>query len=85
MVKVSEAIAEAVATESDARVASVDNVLSNIAPAYDPAQLYALGAFCIHEEKLYKCNTAIEEAEEWNQEHWTATTVMDEISTSQTL
>jgi hypothetical protein len=51
-----------------------------VAPEYDPTSEYAVGAIVMHEDALYKCNTAIETGgEAWNASHWTATTVADEV------
>ena len=43
---------------------------------------YAKGDFCIHDNVLYKCSTAITTAEAWNAAHWTATTIGDELATT---
>ena len=34
--------------------------------AYDNSKLYAVGDYCIYDNKLYRCITAIESAEEFN-------------------
>ena len=62
----------------------LENVLSglgtgNIAADYSAEATYAVGDYCIYETMLYKCNTAIETAEEWNAEHWTAVSLAEEI------
>lgn len=36
---------------------------------------YVVGDYCIKDNVLYKCNTAIAAAEEWTASHWTATTI----------
>ncbi len=54
-----------------------------IAPEYDPTAEYAIGAIVMHENALYKCNTAIPSGgEAWDASHWTATTVADELETT---
>lgn len=56
-------------------------VLLSLAAAapYSAEQTYNLGAYCTREGKLYKCTTAITGAEAWTAEHWTETTVMNEL------
>ena len=46
---------------------------------YSSAQTYALGDYCTHDGKLYRCTTAITEAEAWTVAHWTETTVGAEL------
>ena len=52
-----------------------------IAEAYDATSTYDVGAYVTHENNLYKCNTAITTAEEWNAEHWTLVDVISAIPT----
>ena len=49
------------------------NMASNIAPAYSTAATYAIGDFCMHDNILYKCTTAISTPESWTASHWTQT------------
>lgn len=49
------------------------------AAAYDPEGSYAVGDYCTHGGGLHKCNTPIPSGEPWNAEHWTETTVADEL------
>jgi len=56
------------------------NVLNDFADAYSASSTYAVGDYCIHNQILYKCNTAISTAEAWTAGHWTAVNVGDEIS-----
>lgn len=53
-----------------------------ISDAYNPNSTYVVGDFCIHDNKLYKCNTAITVAEEWNSAHWTETKIGNEVGGS---
>lgn len=46
---------------------------------YNSTALYKVGDYCIHENKLYRCIVAIEEAEEWTAEHWEETNVIKEF------
>ena len=50
------------------------------AAAYDPEGSYAVGDYCTHGGKLYKCSTAIPSGEAWNAAHWTETTVAAELA-----
>lgn len=51
-----------------------------ITDAYSSSSTYAVGDYCIYENTLYKCTTAISTAEAWNSGHWRAVTVADEIN-----
>jgi len=50
-----------------------------IAPEYDSTDTYAVNDIVTYQGLLYKCNTAILTAEDWDSTHWTETTVMAEI------
>ena len=47
--------------------------------AYDNSKLYAVGDYCIYDNKLYRCITAIESAEAFNVGKWEQTTVGKEV------
>lgn len=49
------------------------------AAEYSKTQTYALGDYCTRGGKLYKCTTAITEAEAWTAAHWTETSVANEL------
>ena len=49
------------------------------AAAYDPEGSYAVGDYCTHGGKLYKCNTPIPDGEAWNAAHWSETSVAAEL------
>ena len=51
-----------------------------ITDAYSSSSTYEVGDYCIYENTLYKCTTAISTAEAWNSAHWTATTIATELS-----
>lgn len=55
------------------------NANDNIADAYDATATYSVGDYCIYNNTLYKCNTAISTAEAWNSNHWTSTVIADEL------
>ena len=46
---------------------------------YDSTKTYAVGDYCIKDNVLYRCTTAISTAEEWNAAHWIATTIEGEL------
>ena len=48
--------------------------------AYDNSKSYAVGDYCIYDNKLYRCITAIESAEAFNIEKWKQTTVGKEVN-----
>lgn len=50
---------------------------NQLADAYSPSATYAVGELCIYNNTLYKCTTAIDTAEAWNADHWTATTISE--------
>ena len=51
-----------------------------ISDEYDSTKTYTVGDYCIYDNTLYKCKTAISTPEEWNASHWDATIVTDELS-----
>ena len=52
-----------------------------VAEEYDSSATYALGDYCIHDNKLYRCTTAISTAESWTSGHWSQVLVGDELGT----
>ena len=52
-----------------------------IADEYDSSSAYSIGDYCVYNDLLYKCNTAIGSGgEAWNSAHWTQTNVVGEIT-----
>ena len=49
------------------------------AEEYSAEATYAIGAYCTKDGKLYRCTTAITEAEAWTEAHWTETSVTAEL------
>ena len=47
--------------------------------AYDNSKTYSVGDYCIYDNKLYRCITAIESAEAFNVKKWKQTTVGNEV------
>lgn len=72
-----------IAVESDVSdlFATDSNILDDISDAYSSSANYAVGDLVIHEERLYKCTTAIVGGEAWNLAHWQLTTLSDQIGT----
>ncbi len=52
----------------------------NLVDAYNPNGTYQSGEYCIKNDILYKANQNINVAEPWTQEHWTVTTIGEELS-----
>lgn len=50
----------------------------SITDAYDNTATYEVGDFCIYNNTLYKCNTAIATPEDFDSTKWTQTTIMAE-------
>ena len=59
--------------------AEIDAVKDIVSDAYDVTSTYAVGDYCIYNDTLYKCNTAIVTPEAFTPAKWTATNVGDEI------
>lgn len=51
-----------------------------LANHYNANGVYVVGDYCIYENHLYKCNTAIPSGEAWNLNHWERINLTDEIS-----
>ena len=49
---------------------------------YDATATYEVGDYCFYEGQLYVCTTAIATPEEWNAEHWEATSIPITIQTT---
>lgn len=57
------------------KLKDLEEILYGItANPYDATATYAVGDYCTHTNKLYKCTTAIATAEEWTAAHWTEIT-----------
>ena len=61
--------------------ATDSNILDDISDAYSASADYAVGDLTIHDERLYKCTTAIVGGETWNSAHWQLTNIDDELKT----
>lgn len=46
---------------------------------YDSTSTYATGDYCIYDNTLYKCSTAINTPEDFNSNHWTEIRILEEI------
>lgn len=54
---------------------------ANTAPKYDPTAIYTkVGTLCTYGNVLYRSKVAINEAEEWTEEHWEVNSVASELS-----
>lgn len=53
---------------------------ANTAPKYDPTAIYPkVGTLCTYGNVLYRSKVAINEAEEWTEEHWEVNSVASEL------
>lgn len=60
---------------SAANLKALEDVLYGIeAEAFDATKTYAVGDYCTHETKTYKCTTAITVAGAWDADKWTEVT-----------
>ena len=60
--------------------ANLSQIEANINPAaYSSSSTYVTGDLCIHDNIIYKANTNILTAEEWDSSHWDATSLGTEI------
>lgn len=46
---------------------------------YSNQKTYAEGSYCVRNNSLYRCTSAISAAEEWTESHWEAITILGEI------
>ncbi len=56
-----------------------DVAIKYISDEYSATAIYDIDDYCIYNNKLYKCTTTIEIAEEFNVEHWKETTIAKEL------
>lgn len=56
----------------------LETLSESITDAYDNTATYDVDDFCIYENTLYKCNTAISTPEDFDSTKWTQTTIMAE-------
>ena len=54
---------------------------NTIAEEYSTSATYAIGDYCIHDNKIYRCTTKITTAESWTSGHWTLVVIGDELKT----
>ena len=78
--------------QNSALIASLDDIASAIgggggsgaglvSDAFDDTRTYAVGNYCIHNNTLYRCTTAIQTPGAWNINDWQATNAGTELST----
>ena len=66
-------------SHADTNATAISSLTANMSDAYSSSSTYAVGDYCIHDNTLYRCTTAITTAEAWTAGHWTATTIADEL------
>lgn len=78
--------------QNSALIASLDDIASAIgggggsgaglvSDAFNDTRTYAVGEYCIHNNTLYRCTTAIQTPGAWDITDWQATNVGNELST----
>lgn len=65
--------------EVTANAEAIEATQDMISDAYDPTATYAVGDYCIYNNILYRCNTAIATGEAFTPAKWDATTVAKEL------
>ena len=63
----------------------LNGIESNFGDEYDNTATYSVGDKCIHVGAWYRCNTAIETAEEWTAGHWdriSLDSISDQVATN---
>jgi len=60
---------------------TLTDLSNDFAAQYSSSSAYAVGAYCMHEYKLYRCNTAIASGgEAWTAAHWTLVNTTNELT-----
>lgn len=70
------------ATSIDKELKEISSSAENkdvISDKYDSSKTYAVGDYCIYNDTLYKCKTAVTSAEEFNSSKWEATNCGKEL------
>lgn len=57
----------------------INKIGTSQADKYSTATTYAVGDYCIYENELYKCKTAITTPENWDTEKWEKTSIAKEM------
>ena len=55
------------------------NTNNNFGDSYSTSNTYNVGDYCVYEDRLYRCITAVSTAESFDSDKWEDTTVFDEI------
>lgn len=74
-------------TDYSGDMVKIDNALKENAnkiialkpDAYNAGRTYTIGEYCVYNDVIYKCVTAITEATEWDVSYWEATTISKEL------
>lgn len=54
--------------------------MTDLSEEYSNQNTYALGSYCIYNNVLYRCTSAITQPEDFNSAHWTTVKVMSEVN-----
>ena len=70
--------------EERATKSYIDSIISDIVKMigheYNSSFAYLVGDYVVYNNKLYMCITNIPTGEEWDEAHWTETTIMDAVN-----
>lgn len=64
---------------SDKRLQYLFTASNNDANDYDSTATYVVDSYCKYQGTLYKCITAVEQAEDFDSDKWTAVKIVDEM------
>ncbi len=59
----------------------ITDIKDDISDVYSAAATYAVGDYCIYNNILYKCITAISTPEEWDETKWESVKISNELNT----
>ena len=52
---------------------------NSMAYPYDPTSTYEVGDYCVYDNSIYQCTTAIEMGETWDATHWTSAVICKDL------
>ena len=70
------------AADAKATGEAISSLKNDIGDAWTSGKTYAVGDYCISDNKLYKCKTAHTAGSAFNSDYWEAARICDEVKTS---
>ncbi len=61
-------------------VPEMEDIENIVASKYNPSSTYTVGQYCIYNDLMWKCTTAIETSENWEPNHWQQVSAGSEIT-----